>query len=687
MELILDKFIYIKIFIMSLKIKSIVAGILFSTFSSSIAFAEDPLHLKWLDKKVSPGSDFFSFANGSWLRENPIPADFSSWGSFSVLQEENRDKIHNMLVELSKHNNYKSGSIEQKVGDFYYSGMNIKSINKLGISPLNTEFSLINSIKNTDDLQNAIIHLHNIGLQVIFGFSSMQDFNDSTLVIGAIEQGGLSLPDRDYYLRDEEKFQNIRKEFVKHVTAMFMLLGDDKTKAQHKASVVMQIETSLAKNSMGRIETRDPNAVYHIMNINKLDELTPNFSWEKYFSGIGYGDIKEVNMAMPKFMQAVNGFLTSFSIDDWKTYLSWHLLDNSAAYLSQPFVAQNFKMAKIISGVQTLPKRWKRVVSTENAFLGFAVGQLFVEKYFSASDKMEVIKMIKNIRTVLKNDLKDLNWMTNATKTQAINKLDLLEERVGFPDKWRDYSALKIDRGPYILNILRCSAFLIKRDLDKIGKPVDRMEWEMAPQIVNAYYHPSLNSINIPMGILSPPYFDHNAPAAVNYGAIGVVIGHEITHGFDDQGSKFDALGNLHDWWSPEDLKKFETATQCIVQQYSKYKVCDNVNVQGKLVVGEATADLGGLILAYRAYLASDEYKHAKNINGYTPIQQFFISFAHIWADKIRPEQAINLATIDPHPPAKYRVNGTLANMPEFKQAFNLPDTSNMVNKNRCVIW
>ncbi|MDP3704353.1 MAG: M13 family metallopeptidase [Legionellaceae bacterium] len=651
------------------------------------ATIEQTLRLDWLDTNASAEDNFDAYANGTWKKTHPIPPEYSSWGSFSVLQEENQLIIHNMLTKIAADKQVKPGSIEQKVGDFYFSGMDEDSINKLGITPLKSEFDNIESIHNATTLQAVIAHLHRLGVGAIFGFGSMQDFKDSTQMIAAIGQGGLSLPDRDYYLKQEKKFKDIRAEFIKHMTNMFMLLGDDSAVALREANTVMQIEMILARASMSQIAQRDPRAIYHIMTLAQLEQLTPSFPWPAYFKAMGQPTLSAVNMGMPEFMKAVNQALVTVSIADWKTYLRWHLLDNSASYLSKPFVDQNFHMSSILTGAETLPPRWKQVVGTENGILGFAVGQLFVKNYFSASAKREVLDMIQNIRNVLRNDLQNLSWMTPVTREAAVKKLDLMENRVGYPDKWRDYSSLNIDRGPYILNILRGSEFLVNYDLNKIGKPVDRTEWSMTPQVVNAYYDPSMNNINIPMGILRPPYFDPNAPASVNYGAIGAIIGHEITHGFDDQGAQFDGKGNLHNWWTPEDLKKFQMATQCIVDQYSQYKVNGDVSVQGKLVVGEATADLGGLILAYRAYHASDEYKQARTIAGYTPDQQFFINFAHVWANNIRPQQAHNNIMVDPHPPAQYRVNGTLANMLPFQSAFDVPDQSVMVNKNKCVIW
>jgi putative endopeptidase len=418
-----------------------------------------------------------------------------------------------------------------------------------------------------------------------------------------------------------------------------------------------------------------------------LDKTYPNFAISKYLTAREQKSIKNLNLAMPDFFKAVNGLLTEISIEQWKVYLKWHLIDAYASYLSKPFVDQNFKMATALTGTEKLLPRWKRVVNTENGALGFAIGKMYIDKYFSAKSREEVLDILKNIRIVLQEDINSLSWMSPETRVAALQKLKLMEERVGYPSKWWDYSSLKVDRGPYVLNVIRANEFLINRDLDKIGQPIDRSEWGMTPQTINAYYDPSMNNLNLPAGILQAPFFDPDAPAAVNYGAIGFVIGHEMTHGFDDQGAQFDGNGNLNNWWKPNDLAQFNKATQCISDQYSQYVVDGNLPVQGKLVVGEATADLGGITLAYRAFHRSKAYKNAKTIDGFTPDQQFFLGTAHVWAMNIRPQQLRNQVTTDPHPPARYRVNGSLANMPQFQAAFNLPDDSPMVNKNRCVIW
>ena len=666
--------------------------------TSILAFAQaksdneqDPLaqslHLDWLDTRVAPQQDFYMYANGNWKIENPIPDDYASWGSFSILQEKNQIAIHKMVAEIAKNSKSPSDSLQQKVGDFYYSGMDLATINKVGIKPLTSEFAQIEAIQSMADLQAEIEHLHQYGINVGFTFQAMQDFDNSTQMIAAIAQAGLSLPNKDYYLKTDKKFVAIRKAFLNHMKTMLQFLGDKSQQTQHEAQVVMRIETELAKGSMSQITQRDPHAIYHLMSLDQLSHLSTHFDWTGYFQARGYSDIKHLNVAMPEFIRTFDGMLATVSLNDWKIYLKWHVLNALAPYLSDNFVKQNFKMSAILSGVKSLPPRWKQVIGTESGMLGFAIGELYVQKHFSPEAKQQVLDMITHIRQVLRKDLSNLAWMTEETRKAAIKKLDKMEDRVGYPDKWWDYSTLQIDRGPYVLNVLRSGAFLVKRELDKVGKPIDRTEWAMTPQTVNAYYDPSMNSINIPMGILQSPYFDPAAPVAINYGGIGVVIGHEITHGFDDQGSQFDEQGNLHNWWTDEDLKKFKAATQCITNQFSHYTVNGSIPVQGGLVVGEATADLGGVTLAYRAFHAAENYDQQATIRHFNPDQQFFLSFAHIWANNIRPEHAHHLILLDPHPPTQYRVNGSLANIPQFKKDFQVSEPTLMVNPNPCVIW
>jgi len=664
--------------------------LLFTSVASFATYATpttNALNLDWLDPNTPAKENFYVYANGTWQKNNPIPAEYPSWSTFRVLREKNQTEIRQIIFDAAADKHAKPGSIEQKVGDFYSSGMDETSINSLGITPLHSELSRINNLHTRSELLAEIIHLHLMGVNAFFSFCSMQDFANSNNVIPSIMQGGLGLPDRDYYLKDDAKFKKIRVAYIEYLTNMFILAGDDSITAATAASTVMAIETALATASMSQTAQRDPRAIYHMMDTAQLEKIAPDFLWAHYFSAMGHPKIKRLNIGMPDFLKAMNLQFQQHSINEWKIYLRAHLLGSFASYLSKPFVETNFRMTTALTGTEKLKPRWKRVVDTENDALGFAIGKLYVKQYFSPAAKRDVLKMVKTIRQVLHDDLQTLPWMTPTTRQAAVEKLALMGERIGYPDKWWDYSSLTIDRGPYVLNVLRANQFLVKRDLNKLNKPVDRTEWEMSPQTINAYYDPSMNNINFPTGILQPPFFDPTAPAAVNYGSIGFVIGHEITHGFDDQGAKFDKRGNLHDWWTPEDLKKFKAATACIVDQFSRYTVADTMPVNGELVVGEATADLGGLTLALRAFHASDAYKHAKTINGFTPDQQFFLGAAHAWANNTRPEEACRLVTLDPHPPAMYRINGTLANMPEFQVAFDIPEDSPMVNPKRCVIW
>ncbi len=648
---------------------------------------DDPLNVGWINKQISPADDFYAFANGTWQKNNPIPPEYASWGSFNILNERVLNIIHQMLISAAKNTQAKPGSIEQKIGDFYFSGMDVALIDKVGVTPLSPEFAAIDAISNQAELQHAIARLHLIGIDALFAFGSMQDFQDSTSMIGAAMQGGLGLPNRDYYLSDDPKFQKIREAYLAHITSMFQLLGDKAEQAAAKAKTVMAIEMQLAKASMSEIAQRDPHAIYNMRLVADLDKDSADFNWSNYFSTLNVAQMSQINVAMPEFFTRINQLLNEVSIADWKIYLSWHLIDGYASYLSTPFVDQNFKMSQALSGTEKILPRWKRVVSTESAALGFAIGKMYVDTYFSAQSKKEVMDILQNIRAVLKEDIATLSWMTPKTRTAALKKLDLMEERIGYPEKWRDYSSLNVDKGPYVLNVMRANQYLVRRDLNKIGKPIDRSEWAMTPQTINAYYDPSMNNLNMPAGILQAPFFDPKAPAAVNYGSVGFVMGHEMTHGFDDQGAQYDGDGNLKNWWSPSDLQQFNKATQCIADQFSNYTVDGGMHVQGKLVVGEAAADLGGITLAYKAFLRSNAYKEAQVIDGYTPQQQFFFGVAHSWALNIRPQQIRNQVTTDPHPPAQYRVNGSLANMPEFQKAFNIPDNSPMVHNPRCVIW
>ena len=654
--------------------------------ASQISSEEQALHLDWRDLTVSPAEDFYAYANGSWIKNNPIPNDHDKWSTFEVLQEENTNNLHLIMQTAANNSKDKNGSIEQKIGDFYTSGMDKKQRDRLGITPLLEEFKHIEDLSDLHNLPEELARLHLLGINAFFCFESMPDFKDSTQSIGSIVQSGLTLPDRDYYLLNNHLFKHIRTELTHHLQNMFQLLGESKSSALKDAMTVMRIETALARASMSQIDQRDPHAIY---NITKIDQLNnPAFIWSKYINALGLKPIPvQINVAMPKFVHDLQVLLTDLPIDDVKTYLRWHLIHDSAAYLSTPFVDENFRIIAVLSGAKQHKPRWKQVVCVENQALGFAVGELYVQRYFSEKSKLEVLQIIHAIHQVLKNDLSTLAWMKPVTRQAALKKLHAMEVRVGYPAHPWSYDSLFIDRGPYVLNVMRANKFLMQHDLDKIGHTIDRSEWDMTPQTINAYYDPSMNSINLPSGILRAPFFDINAPEAVNYGGIGFVIGHEITHGFDDQGAKFDAQGNLHNWWTADDLKTFTAATQCISEQFSTYTVNSNLHVKGPLVVGEATADLGGLTLAYRAFKQSNQYDSAKTIHGLTPDQQFFLSAAHTWSSNIRAEKAAERITTDPHPPARFRVNGTLGNLNTFRKAFHLPALSPMMRQHQCKIW
>ncbi|RUL71056.1 M13 family metallopeptidase [Dyella choica] len=641
----------------------------------------------WLDRNVKPGVDFFHFSNGGWLKANPIPPDRSEWGAYVAVDLQNQRFIHGMVEKASHDTTAAPGSAEQKVGDFYASGMDEKAVNSAGIKPLQPELERIAKISAIEQLPDEFAHLQMIGVSAPFGLMQMQDYKDSSKVIAAAMQAGLGLPDRDFYLQSGERSAKIRAEYIKHVARTFTLLGDSPALAQTEAKAVMALETSLAKGSMTDVAMRDPQAIYHPMDIANINAQTPRLHWQNLMAGIGHPEIQGLNIATPDFFKTVNEQLAHTSLNDWKTYLRWQLVQTYAPYLSQSFVDENFRMASVLTGQKQQKPRWQRVLRAEDSALGFAIGKIYVEQKFPPSYKQAATQMVDQIRDAMRQDLKTLAWMTPATREAAIKKLDMMELRVGYPDQWRDYSSLQIDRGPYALNVMRATTFEVQRQLAKIGKPVDRSDWDMTPQTVNAYYDPSMNNLNIPAGILQPPLYDPSWPDSVNYGNTGATIGHEMTHGFDDQGAQFDGHGNLSNWWAASDLKKFQGGVACIANQYSQYTVDGGVHVQGKLVTGEAIADQGGLLLALRAFHAQPAFAQAKTIDGYTPDQQFFIAYGHSWAMATRPETAKTRVTTDPHPPELYRTNGVLANLPEFQQAFGVAPPSPMIKPDRCVIW
>ncbi|MBC7999522.1 MAG: M13 family metallopeptidase [Leptolyngbya sp.] len=643
-----------------------------------------------IDKTTSPSDDFYQYANGVWLKNTPIPGEYDKWGVLNIINDKNLTLVRNLLEDAAKKTN-KPGTPDQKIGDFYEVGMDVKKLEAEDLKPIADELSRIDSIKTLDDLRIDLAHLHTFGINALFSFSSGQDFKDATVVIGQAFQGGLGLPEKDYYFNQAERFKKIRIEYVNHITKMLTLLGIEATDARKRAEKIMEIETALAEASMANTDLRDPEKIYHKMNVAQITEMTPRFSWSTYFSEIGFPGIHEVNVGQPEFFKKLDHQLSAVPISAWKDYLRWHLIDNTAPYLSSKFVDQNFEFhGKILTGKKENLPRWKRVVNATNHAMGEAVGQIYVRTAFTPEAKAKSLLLVQKLREVLKEDLTTLEWMDEATRKNAIAKLDAFAAKIGYPDKWRDYGTLKINRESYLANVLRAEKFEFDRNLAKIGKPVDRSEWLMTPQTVNAYYWSEMNEIVFPAGILQPPIFDPKADDATNLGAMGMVIGHEMTHGFDDQGSKFDAKGNMKNWWSEGDLTRFKERIALIEKQYDGYVVVGDTHLKGKLVAGEAAADLGGLTIAYKALqkILGDSPRKP-DADGFTPEQRFFISFAQAWATNIRPEKEHMMAATDPHPTPKFRVNGTLANMDAFEKAFSVKSPNKMMlpKNERCYLW
>lgn len=676
---------------MILFIRLFVVGSLLLTITVASLFAQSTHKLdpSTFDQSAAACTDFYQYVNGGWMKANPIPPAFPSWSLGNILNERNRDLLHDILEAAAKNTSAKKGSNEQKIGDYYASCMDESKIEADGIKALAPELDRIAKIKDQKSLQAVITHLHFTGINALFVDGSNQDFKNSAEITAGVFQGGLGLPDRDYYTKTDDKSKMIREQYLKHVAKMFELMGDEPAKAEAAAKMIMAVETKLAEASLTRVEQRNPEKLYHRMTIAQLSELAPNFDWPTFFTGIGLRQKADVNVGSPEFFKVMNQQLSTVPVADWQTYLRWHLVNNTAASLSSAFVDEDFNFnRRILQGATENLPRWKRCVSATNNALGEAVGQVYVQKAFPPSAKARVLDMIKNLKAALRSDISTLSWMGENTRKQALIKLDAIVDKIGYPDKWIDYSTMKVDRSTFVVNRLRATEFAERRDLAKIGKPVDRLEWIIPPQIVNAGYNPQNNEIIFPAGILQSPLFDPTADDAVNYGGMGAIIGHELTHGFDDEGRQFDAKGNLADWWTPDDRKAFDERAQCIIDQFSGYEIEKGLNQKGELVVGESIADLGGLTIAYAALQKSMEGKpRPKNIDGLTPEQRFFLAYAHNWATNMRPEYARFLANQDPHPLAKFRANGPLSNMPEFAEAFQCKAGSPMVRSKRCQIW
>ncbi|PYS69668.1 MAG: M13 family peptidase [Acidobacteria bacterium] len=673
-------------------LKAIVSLLLVAAFSVTAILGQTAhFDVAGMDTKTSACADFYQYANGGWLAANPIPPAYPAWGVGNVLNERNRDVLHDILEAAAKNVGSHKSNNEQKVGDYYATCMDEAKIEADGLKPIEAELDRIARINNQGTLQDEIGHLHSMSLNAGFGSGSNQDLRKSSEVIAAIVQGGLGLPNRDYYIKTDDRSKSIRDEYVKHIAKMFELMGDDAAKSASEAQAVMTLETKFAEASKPPVELRDPEKNYHRMPMAQLRDVAPSFDWFAYFQRVGLVQKADVNVAQPEFFKAFDAQLTATPITDWQTYLRWNLINATASGLGAKFVDEDFHFkGTILQGSKENLPRWKRCVAATDRALGEALGEVYVEKAFPPAAKKRALDMVRNLEATLREDLGTLSWMGDATRKAAIVKLDAFLNKIGYPDKWRDYSTLSIDRSSYVGNRLRVNQFNERRDWNKIGKPVDRMEWFMSPPTVNAYYNPQINEIVFPAGILQPPYFDASADDALNYGGMGSVIGHEMTHGFDDQGRQFDATGNLANWWSDTDLKAFQQKAQCIVDQFNGFEVEKGLNENGRLVQGESIADLGGLVISYAAFQHSLQGKpRPANIDGFTPEQRFFLGYARGWATSIRPELARLLVSSDPHPLAKFRVNGPLSNLPQFAAAFQCKDGDPMVRpeKDRCVIW
>jgi endothelin-converting enzyme/putative endopeptidase len=641
------------------------------------------LQLDAIDRSVDACTDFYKFACGNWMAKNPVPADRSSWGRFDELQERNNETLKKILEGAPGAD---AGS--RKIGDYYASCMDESAINAKGAAPLDPLLKKVAALTSANALAPLVAELHTIGVKPFFNFGTEADFKDASVEMAIADQGGMGLPDRDYYSRDDAKSVELRKQYVEHVGKMASLLGDPADRAAKSAEAVMKIETALAKAALDVVARRDPNQIYHKLSAAELQKLTPQFQWQQYFTGIGSPPIYALNVTEPDFFKAMGQTIADTPLDDLKAYLRWHIVHASAVILSAPFVNENFRFyGTQLTGAKELRPRWKRCVQYTDSDLGEALGQAFVKEAFGPQAKADTLRMVHELEAALEKDINSLEWMTAATKREALAKLKAISDKIGYPEKWRDYSALTITRGDALGNSQRSNAFEFRRNLAKIGKPVDKTEWEMTPPTVNAYYNPLENNINFPAGILQPPFYSARADAAVNFGGSGAVIGHELTHGFDDQGRQFDSRGNLKDWWTPADAKSFEDRAQCFVDEYAGFTAIDDVKLNGKLTLGENTADNGGLRISLMAYLARAAREPTGTIDGFTPEQRLFLGWGQVWCDNMRPELARMLAQTNPHSPGRERVNGVVSNMPEFQKAFACKAGSAMVRSTQCRVW
>lgn len=642
-----------------------------------------------MDESVAPCDDFYQYANGNWMANNPIPAEQSSWGISSEMRERNYVLLREILEE-SAAADAAAGSNHQKVGDFWSTGMDTEKIESDGLTPIEADLARIDSIEGPDDIAAIVRDLHLEGTSVLFEAAIFQDLMDSEQYIPYAIQGGLGLPDRDYYTRDDDESAELRDNYVAHVSRMLQLLGDDTESADSAAAAILELETGFAEASLTNVELRNPANYYNIQSLADSDLATPTFSWSAYFDHLGLGDLETFSFAHPKFFAAMNAALEGTDLATWKSYLRWHLINNFAPYLNDEMVNADFDFyGKTLRGTEELRPRWKRIIDRTSGSLGEALGQVYVERAFPPETKARADAMIEDLRSAVRMRIQGLEWMGEETKAKALEKLATFVSKIGYPDEWRDYSRLEIGSDSYLANVRAGNAFETWRNLDKIGKPIDRNEWGMAPQTINAYYNPVMNEIVFPAAIMQPPFFDGEMDDAVNYGAMGGVIGHEFMHGFDDQGSRFDAQGNMQNWWTDDDRARFEERTAKLVDQYSGFVAIDDLHVNGELTLGENIGDLAGVTMSYYALQQALEKNNPGEIDGFTPEQRFFLSWAQSWRRNYRDEALKLQVNTDPHSPSKFRANGPMSNMPEFAAAWGCGEGDPMVQgpELRADIW
>jgi putative endopeptidase len=650
------------------------------------------LDLSSMDKSIDPCVNLYEYACGGWRKKNPIPADQTSWSVYGKLYQDNLNFLRGILEQAASNTSGRD-AVTQKIGEFYASCIDEAGIEKSGLGPVKAELEAIERLNSVRELGPLVARLQLVTggyRSILFRGGSDQDPDNSEQVIASLDQGGLGLPDRDYYTKEDAKSKETRDRYVQHVQKIFELLGDNAETAKKNAETLMRMETALAKASLTRVERRDPYKLKNKMKIPGLEELAPNFDWKTYYSVLQYPKIEILNVGDPTFFRQVNAALGSEPLANWKTYLRFHVADSSAQYLSARFVQENFEFyRKYLRGAKEKEPQWKRCVQFTDYMLGEALGQAYVRKVFSPELKQSTVDMVRGIEDAMAKQIQQLDWMSPETKQQALVKLAGIRNKIGYPDRWRDYSTVRIERTEFLGNAQRTMEFEHRRQIAKIGKPVDHDEWDISPPTVDAYYNPQMNDINFPAGVLQPPLYDAKMDDAPNYGNTGGTIGHELTHGFDDEGSQFDAKGNLKNWWKEEDRKKFDERTKCVSDQYSQYVVVDEVHINGELTKGEDVADLGGEILAYMAWGSATAGKNLQPVDGLTPEQRFFVGFAQWACANERPEDLRVRAQTDPHSPPEYRINGVVVNMPEFAKAFSCRAGQPMVKpaEKTCRVW